>query len=343
MIPPNHSVDISWRSIWRFYAILFLSLTLWYFRQVVFIVLVSFIVASLLERPINILERKWKNRWGATLTIYTGLGVAIILLAYLVAPVFTAYFHNLQQLLPPWLTKDFLHQIWTGENSSFFSSDNFWRLLGMSQNQIFRFFKQVTDFLAKLLGGAFSAFLILILSFFINAEKGAIEKILRLLSPARYEQYIIHLWQRTQEKVDDWFFSQLLLSLMVGVLAFVGFKLIGLPQALFLAILAALLDFIPYVGPVFAGLVAFLNGASQGLLTGVLAIVIFSFVQAWEAFIAPALRAKVMRLNPILVIVALLIGGKLAGVVGAIIALPLAAAFKEFLTDLYSAQFKVNS
>jgi len=343
MTSSNHLIDISWQSIWRFYAVFFLFLTIWYLRQVIFIVLVGFIIASLLDRPINILEKKWKNRWGATLAVYISLGVVIILLAYLVIPVFTAYFHNIQQILPSWMTKDFLHQIWIGENNSFFSNGNFGRLLGISQNQISQFLGQITNFLAKVLGGAFSAFLVLTLSFFINTERKAIEKVLRLFSPARYEEYTIHLWQRAQEKVDGWFFSQLLLSLMVGTLAFIGFEIIGLPQALFLAILAAFLDFIPYIGPIFVGLVAFLSGASQGLLIGVLAITIFALIQALEAFISPGLRAKAMRLNPILIIVALLIGGKLAGVGGAIIALPLAATLMDFLDDLHSGRFKVNT
>ncbi len=338
----NHSVNISWASVWRFYAVLFLFLAIWFLRQIIFIILVSFVLASLLDWPINKVEKKLHNRWQATLLVYIIGAIVISLLIYLALPVFSNYLQDIQHLLPSWLTKDLLHQIWQGDNNSLPIS-NWGQWLGFSQGQISIFFRQVTNIFSRILGSAFSAVLVLILSFFINTERKGIEKALRLISPARYEEYIVHVWKRAQRKVGDWFFSQLILSLMVGILTLISFEAIGIPRAPFLAILAGLLDFIPYVGPLLAGVIAFFAGAGQSWLLAVMAIGIFGVIQGLEAFVAPELRAKAMKLNPIIIIIALLIGGKLAGVIGAIIALPLAATIVEVLNDLHSGRFEINT
>jgi predicted PurR-regulated permease PerM len=121
-------------------------------------------------------------------------------------------------------------------------------------------------------------------------------------------------------------------------LAFISLKILGVPQAEFLAILAALFDFIPYIGPLIIGFIAFLVGISQSLFLGISIIIIFIIIQAIEGFVGPLLRAKTMKLNPLVIILAVLIGGKLAGVAGIIIALPLAAAAIELIRDIQTGR-----
>ena len=334
MFKITQTIDISWQSILRLFIVLLAFIAAWYFRQVIFIILLGFIVASLLDRPIDYFEGKWKNRWLATFIIYFIFLTVLGLIACLFIPVFNDYIVGFLDFLPSWMNKGVFLELWQGWQSLEFPIQNWLNLLGISQGQVSEFLLQSGNLLTKILGGAFSAFFVLLLSFFINTEKKGIEKAIRLIFPSAYEDYAVHLWGRTRRKVGSWFFGQLILSGIVGGLVYLSLKILGVPQAEFLAILAALFDFIPYIGPLIIGFIAFLVGVSQSFFLGVSILIIFVIIQAIEGFISPILRAKTMKLNPLVIILAVLIGGKLAGVAGIIIALPLAAAAIGLIRDI---------
>jgi len=338
----SNNIHISWQSIWRFYAVFLFLIAFWYLRQVVLIIFLSFVLSSLLDKPIDELEKKWKGRRRSTLVVYLIVGIILIFLSFVLIPMLSAYFNSLVGLLPSWLSKDLFIQGIDKNSSPLFLNGNLFQQLGNMQYQITQLWGYFTNFFSKILGGAFSVIIVFVLSFFMNSEEKATEKTLFLLVPSRYKKYIISLWGKVKDKVGGWFFSQLLLSFMVGGLAFIAFKIINLPQAGFLALLVGILDFLPYIGPIFAGIIAFLMGMTQGWFLGLSVVIIVASIQILENIIAPGLRARVMKLNPVLIIVALLVGGRLAGVVGAIIALPLAAGLKEFLQDIREGKLKVG-
>jgi len=334
MFKTTQTIDISWQSILRLFIVLLAFIAAWYFRQVIFIILLGFIVASLLDRPIDYFEGKWKNRWLATFIIYFIFLTALGLIACLFIPIFNDYIVGFLDFLPSWMNKGAFLELWQGWQSVEFPIQNWLNLLGISHGQVSEFLLQSGSLLTKILGGAFSAFFVLLLSFFINTEKKGIEKAIRLIFPSAYEDYAVHLWGRTRRKVGSWFFGQLILSGIVGGAVYLSLKILGVPQAEFLAILAALFDFIPYIGPLIIGFIAFLVGVSQSFFLGVSILIIFVIIQTIEGFISPILRAKTMKLNPLVIILAVLIGGKLAGVAGIIIALPLAAAAIGLIRDI---------
>lgn len=338
MFNSNQNIDISWQSILRLYIILFAFIALLFFRQVIFIILLGFIVASLLDRPIDYFEGKWKNRWLSTFIIYFIFLSVLGLIAYLFIPVFNNYIIGFLNILPSWMNKGAFLEMWQGWQSVEFPIQELLTSLGITHTQLSQFLLESGNLLTKILGGAFSAFFVLLLSFFINTEKKGIEKAIRLIFPSAYEDYAVYLWGKTRSKVGSWFFSQLILSCIVGGLVFISLKILGVPQAEFLAILAVLFDFIPYIGPLIIGFIAFLVGISQSLFLGTSIIIIFIVIQAIEGFISPLLRAKTMKLNPLVIILAVLIGGKLAGIAGIIIALPIAAAVIELIRDIQTGR-----
>ncbi|MFA5722090.1 MAG: AI-2E family transporter [Candidatus Paceibacterota bacterium] len=338
MFKINQNIDISWQSILKLYIVLIAFIAIWYFRQIIFIALLGFILASLLDKPIEFLEIRLKNRWAATFIIYfvflSGLGM----IAYFLIPVLNTYIIGFSDFLPSWMNKESLVQFWQGWQVTESSIERWLTLFGVSQGQLYEFLVQSADFLIKILGGAFTAFFVLIFSFFINTEKRGIEKAICLIFPRAYEDYVIYLWGKTRQKVSSWFFGQLILSTIVGGLVFISLKILGIAQAEFLAVLAALFDFIPYIGPLVIGLIAVFVGMSQNIFLGISILVVFVIVQGIEGFINPLLRAKTMKLNPLVILLALLIGGRLAGIAGAIIALPIAAAAFELLRDSRSGR-----
>src|SRR3990167_215272 len=108
--------------------------------------------------------------------------------------------------------------------------------------------------------------------------KGGIDQFIKSAVPDKYEKYILNLWHRSEKNLGRWFQVQLLLSLLVGLMTFVGLSILGIKFALVLAGLAMILELVPNVGPVLAGIpavaLAFFQSPSLGFWTIILYIVI---------------------------------------------------------------------
>jgi len=110
---------------------------------------------------------------------------------------------------------------------------------------------------------------------------------------------------------------------------------LGVKYALFLAILAGLIEFVPYLGPILASVPAIFIAFMQAPLLGLLTAVFYYFVQVTENnFIVPKVMQKMVGLNPVLIIIAILIGIKIAGPFGGALAVPMATVIAEIVKDV---------
>lgn len=134
--------------------------------------------------------------------------------------------------------------------------------------------------------------------------------------------------------------GQFLLAVLIGVLTYLGLSILGIQYALVLAVIAAVFELIPLFGPILAAIpavaIAFANG---GIAIALIVVALYLIIQQFENhLIYPLVVTKVVGVPPILVILALLIGAKLAGVLGMLLAVPVAAAFQELFTDIEKAR-----
>ncbi len=190
-------------------------------------------------------------------------------------------------------------------------------------------------------GGALSIVLMVVLSFYLAVQEDGVGSFLRLITPIKQHDYIIDLWKRSQRKIGFWMQGQLLLGVIVGILTYLGLMLLGVKHALLLATVAALLEIIPVFGPILAAIPALAiattqGGASLALLTLGLYVIIHQFE---NHLLYPLVVKKIVGVSPIVVILALVIGAKLAGFLGALLSVPLAAAFMEYVNDLEKRKF----
>ena len=178
---------------------------------------------------------------------------------------------------------------------------------------------------------------ILVLTFYIVIEDDKVRKSFRHLAPAQYQPYLSHLIKKIQKKMGDWLRAQLILSFLVGLLVYIGLSLLGVKYALLLALLAALFEVVPYVGPVAAVIPALIVGFGVSPVLGFSVLVVYIVVQQLENHIlVPKIMQKVTGLSPIFSIVALLVGIKVAGLLGAILSIPLATMAAVMLEDLFT-------
>ncbi|MEK7227351.1 MAG: AI-2E family transporter [Patescibacteria group bacterium] len=202
----------------------------------------------------------------------------------------------------------------------------------------------LSDFLSRgifssisiVFGGVMSFVLIVVLSFYLAVQEDGIAKFLKVITPIKQENYIIGLWRRSQAKIGRWMQGQLLLGVLVMVLVYLGLIIIGIPHALLLAVTAGILELIPLFGPVIAAIPAvFVAYTSAGMTTALIVTGLYIVIQQLENHVIyPIVVKKMVGVPPMVSILALVVGGQLAGFLGILVSVPVAAVLMEFLSDL---------
>ena len=177
--------------------------------------------------------------------------------------------------------------------------------------------------------------LIFVLSFYLSIQERGIEGFLKIVVPLKYEVYILDLWQRSTRKITLWFRGQMLLAILIAIITFVVLYLLNVPYALILAILTMVCELIPF-GMIFATIPAALAGfSSGGLQLGLIVILFYFLLQQLEGYVfVPLMNKKTTGISPLMVILALLIGGQLAGFWGLVLAMPISLFLLELMNDV---------
>ena len=330
------TVDISTKTILKVLVILLVLTFLWFIRDIVLMVLVAIILSSAIDAPVDWLHRRGVPRTVSVLFIYLALVGLISIAIVLVIPPIATQARTLANQLPDLFDRfnAFLsHQSLSISNTSFI--ENLQKILsniGTAATGGSSVFGTVSRFF----GGIFQVALVLVLTFYLVVQENGLKRFVRSIVPARQAPYVTQLMNRIQLKIGHWFRAQLLLGVFVGVLVYIGLTIIGVEYALVLAILAGILEIIPYVGPILSAVPAVFLALPNGLGLALATVVVYILVQQSEShIIAPKLMQKAVGLNPVVVIVALLIGAKLAGFAGIILSVPVATAIAEFSRDFF--------
>ncbi len=184
-------------------------------------------------------------------------------------------------------------------------------------------------------GGALSFILVVVISFYLSVQEKGIENFLKIITPLESEEYILNLWSRARRKIGGWMQAQILLGVLIGVMVYIGLTILQVKFALSLAVVAAIFELIPVFGPVLAAIPAVMVAFLQKPALGLVIIIFYFIIQQFENhLIVPVVFKKAVGVPPILVVIALIIGGELGGFLGLLLAVPLAAVLVEFLNDV---------
>ncbi len=340
----NISVNISSGTVIRTVLMVILVWGLFYIKDIVLVILASIVIASSLE-PLTLWAKK-KNikRVLAVMIIYIILILLLILFFLFFLPSLLneaiVYLNNIPDNIN-------IGDIWDPISNSGIFSSGFANSLpdkSISIKQFVEASKSIVSGTGEgafktasiIFGGALSFVLMIVLSFYLSVQEDGVENFLKIISPLKYHDYVVDLWKRSQRKIGYWMQGQLLLGIIVGVLVYLGLMILGIRHALLLASIAAVFELIPVFGPILSAIPAILialvdNGATGGLLVMGLYIIIHQFE---NHLLYPLVVRKIVGISPILVILALVIGAKLAGFLGAILAVPIASAVMEYVRDI---------
>ena len=175
----------------------------------------------------------------------------------------------------------------------------------------------------------------LFLSFYLLADGKRTQGVLYAIVPRHYHMRLARILQNLEAIVGGYMRGQLITSAAIGVFTYLLLVICKVPNALFLAWFAALADVIPIIGGLLATAPAVLAALSRGVPTGIVVLVaLFIYQEAENRILVPKVYGRVLRLSSTTVVLALVAGGILAGVMGALLALPVAAGVQMMLAEL---------
>jgi putative heme transporter len=175
----------------------------------------------------------------------------------------------------------------------------------------------------------------LVLAFYLLADGKRTQGALYAIVPRDYHMRLARILHNFETIVGGYMRGQLITSAAVGVFTFLLLIICKVPNALSLALFAALVDVIPFVGALLACGPAVLSALAVGLPVGIVVLVALFLYQEFETrILVPRIYGHVLRLSPSAVILALLAGGLLLGIIGALLALPIAAGLRMMLQEL---------
>jgi predicted PurR-regulated permease PerM len=334
------TITISTGTIVTAILFVFLAWLLFVLRDLVLIVLTAVVLASAIEPAVKSFMRYRLPRVLSVLLVYViVIGLLFLMLYFFIPPVLSEVSGLLGQL-PGYLD--------TIEISNPFSEGQF--LNGNAVTQNFSLREVITELqsafatasegflktISIVFGGIFGFMLVIVLSFYFAVQETGVDDFLKVVTSTKYEASVLDLWQRSKAKIGKWMQGQIMLSLIVGVLVYLGLTILGMKYALVLAVLAAMLELIPVFGSILAAIpavgLAFVEGG-----TGLALIVtgLYIIVNQFQAnLIYPLVVQKVVGVPPLLVILALIVGAQLAGFLGIILSVPAAAVLQELVHDI---------
>jgi predicted PurR-regulated permease PerM len=194
---------------------------------------------------------------------------------------------------------------------------------------------------AGVVGGLVGLLTILILTFYILVDADDLrDTMLRLFAP-RERARVAAASRDITVKVSAWLGGQLLLGGIIGATSAIGLWLLGIPFFYVLALISGIGELIPVVGPILAAIPAVAVAATVSLNKVLLVVVFFIIQQQFENHVlVPKVMERQVGVSAVTVIVALLIGGKLLGIIGAILAVPSAAILQVVLAEIIAARDK---
>ncbi|RJO61906.1 AI-2E family transporter [candidate division WS5 bacterium] len=334
-------LDISLSLILKVIGILLFVYFLFLIRDVLVILGISFILSAALEPVVDKLQKKFRMpRWAGVLTIYALFIAMLYVFISMVAPILNEqvrnlianrenYSNDIDRMIASWPAEvqDKVKEAVRAVPDEIRS----WRV-GDISDRAFGIFSGIGSFIA-----------ILVISAYILSLKNGMKQTVSAFVPESRRELFLKIFGEITRKMSLWFRGQLLLSLTVGVVTFIGLSIMGIPYALILAMIAAFTELIPIIGPILGAIPAVVVALFVSPLMAVIVGSFYIFVQQLENHIlVPQVMRKAVGLNPVIIISSMLIGAKLLGILGVILAVPVASSISVIIRQWPKGSVKKN-
>ncbi len=290
-------------------------------QDILVLLFMAFIVMSALKANVDYLVKKNVNRTLAIIFNYVVFLCLIALFATIVLPPLVSETIRLTTHFPQYINK-LVPYVNINQDTII------QQIAPISQN--------VARFTVSIFSNVFTLLTILVFSFYFLMEHSNLRSFLVSLTGENIADKSLRTLRKIEERMGTWVRGEMILGLIIGISSYVGLSLLNVNFALPLALIAGVLELIPIIGPIISAvpavIIAFTDSPNKALLVVVLYIII---QQVENNFIVPSVMKKTVGLPSIVILLALLIGGKLGGTIGIILAVPILLTvqtlFEEFV------------
>ncbi|MNM37528.1 AI-2 transport protein TqsA [compost metagenome] len=298
--------------------------------------LAAMIISYVLNPVVSLLARRKMPRGAAVLLIYAVFLTALAVIAINLIPMLIEQLEELNEHLPEITLRaqGLMHSmdtrlipqgVETGMNNWFFQ----W------ESRLAKGISNFLDHIGTTIGVVFDAFIIPFLVFYILKDFDVFERMVISCLPRSRRKSIVKMLRDIDIALGNYIRGQFIVGVMIGILAYIGYALIGIPYALLFACFVAIFDIVPYLGPFLGAAPALVMASTVSIRLVLLVIVVNTLCQMLESnVISPQVVGRTLHLHPLLIIFALLVGGELAGIIGLILAVPVFAAGKVVLQHI---------
>jgi len=331
-------VNISSLTIVKVVLVIFGLLFFYAIRSILAMVFVAWVLSSALDPWINWLHRYKIPRGVSILSVYVAAAAVLTLSIILLVPPVTNELNSITQNLPSYYGS--LRQSLEGIKQT---SSQYGLLSAVQQGldhaaqSINTATSGIYDAVSSVLSGIVTLIGILVIAFYLTVDEDGLKKFISSLTPVSYQPYIIHKVSQIQKRLSGWLGGQLLLMVFVGTLTGVSLWILGVKYSLVLGILAGIFEIVPVIGPVLSAVpaifFAFTDYTTAPYKPFIVLIMFVLIQQVENQFLVPRVMKRAVGLNPIIIIVSLLIGARLGGLLGVLLAVPSVAILDVFLQD----------
>lgn len=331
----QNTVNISTITILKVVFVGLLLFFLFAIRDILLLLLISILISSAIDPLVDFLHKRRIPRALSVLFVYVVFIGIFVLIGVLLAPSISAQFQDLSQSN---YFEEFQSRIGIFNNSLGDSS------IGRTIQENIKswaegFSSTVFNTTKGVLTTAVSIITVLTISFYLTVEENGMKNLIKNLTPFKHQAYASKLINQIQRKMGHWLLGQLILSTLIFGLTYIGLTLLNVKFALVLAVIAGMLEIIPYIGPFLSLIPAVFFAFLQNPALAVAVIILYIVIQQLENHVVvPVVMSKSVGLHPVLVITGILVGGTLGGIIGAIIAVPVISGISVFISSMFNPE-----
>jgi predicted PurR-regulated permease PerM len=323
-------------------GVLVLLLVAWRVRQILLLVLVAAVLAAGLDLQVRWLQRRGLSRsWAVTIILLLGVGL-LVLFAWLVIPSAVRQAQALAKHTPDYLNRlqhatGFLGTLQHKYDLAQRLRETTARLPALALKKIPGITASAGSIIFNVLTVA-----VLTIYFLLGLPRG--QAAAKTLMAGRHADRNIRILEESLARTGGYVSANLVISIIAGTLAFVVLEILRVPFAAALGFWVAIADLIPSVGAMLGAVPCVIVALFSSLADGIAVAAYFIIYQRIENyFILPRIMTEAIDLSPATVIITLLIGASLAGLAGALIALPIAATVKVVIREVWLVERRTSA
>jgi predicted PurR-regulated permease PerM len=319
------------RTLVQFVAIVAIALLLFYLRDVLVTVFVAAVLSAAIDPSIVWLEQRGLPRMAALFIIVLGIVALFVAVLVTFVPLALDQGQQFAANIPDFYQRNLQQLRDRGYDS----------IATAIQNGVHTASQQLGPYMRSFFGGALtalrgivSAFGIVVLTFYMAMQQQVLKSTALDFTPPAARPRVVRILRTIKVRLGQWLRGQLLLGAVIGGMSYLGLLILHVKFALVLALLAGLTEMIPIIGPIAGAIPAILVAASDEPVRGLYVAALYVLIQQSENHIlVPRVMSSTTGLNPITVLVALLVGARLAGIVGVLLAVPASLIVMTLIED----------